>query len=336
VTLSRRIARPLLASAFIGGGVDTLRDPAPRVKASEQVSAKLAAALGLPDDPEMLVKVNAGVQVGAGILLTIGKFRRLAALLLIGSILPTTWAGHRFWEHEDAEEREQQRMQFLKNLAMLGGLILELVDSEGAPSLGWRARRAARRASVVFGSHAHSEHDHLHELGDHVHGLADRAGGWVGEAAGLAAAEAAAGRAVGHRAAATTAGRSKAVAKAAATAAKLAAEYANRRGVEVSHRVEEVGHRVEGAWDPARASEVVRTGQRRAAEVLKTTSGQAANALKTTSEQAASVLAAQAGHASELLSVGAARAEEVGRRAEDAAHRVEEVVHRGVEHLGHH
>ena len=106
-----------------------------------------------------LVKVNAGVQVGAGILLTLGKWRRLSALLLIGSVLPTTWAGHRFWEHEDPEEREQQRMQFLKKLAMLGGLILELVDSEGAPSLGWRARRAASRAGGVFSSHAHSEHD---------------------------------------------------------------------------------------------------------------------------------------------------------------------------------
>jgi hypothetical protein len=40
-----------------------------------------------------------------------------------------------------------QRTHFLKNLAILGGLIIAATDTEGAPSLGWRARRAAKRAA---------------------------------------------------------------------------------------------------------------------------------------------------------------------------------------------
>jgi hypothetical protein len=83
-------------------------------------------------------------------LLAIGKFRRLAALALIGSLIPTTLAGHRFWEEADEAKRAQQQIHFLKNLGLLGGLILAAVDTEGAPSLGWKARRRARRMATAL------------------------------------------------------------------------------------------------------------------------------------------------------------------------------------------
>jgi putative oxidoreductase len=70
--------------------------------------------------------------------MALGKFRRLAALALIGSIIPTTYAGHRFWE-ERRRDRAEQRVHFLKSLALLRGLILEAFDTEGAPSLASRA-----------------------------------------------------------------------------------------------------------------------------------------------------------------------------------------------------
>jgi putative oxidoreductase len=66
------------------------------------------------------VKVNAGAQVAAGTLLAIGKLPRLAALVLIGSAVPTTYAGHRFWELDDKQTRAQQRIHFLKNLGLIG------------------------------------------------------------------------------------------------------------------------------------------------------------------------------------------------------------------------
>jgi hypothetical protein len=60
--------------------------------------------------------------------------------------VPTTLAGHRFWEKEGAD-RQQQLIHFLKNLGLVGALLLAAVDTEGKPSVGWRARRAARRAT---------------------------------------------------------------------------------------------------------------------------------------------------------------------------------------------
>jgi uncharacterized membrane protein YphA (DoxX/SURF4 family) len=93
------------------------------------------------------VQVNAAAQVAGGILLALGWFPRLAAILLAGSLVPTTLAGHRFWEIDDPADRARQRNQFLKNLGLLGGLILAAVDTEGRPSVTWRAKRAAKRAA---------------------------------------------------------------------------------------------------------------------------------------------------------------------------------------------
>ncbi len=120
-----RIAGPLLASIFVHGGIDAYRNPESKVKAAEAVTVPLTAHIeALPEDTATLVKMNGALQVGAGALLALGKFRRLAALALIGSIIPTTYAGHRFWEEVDDEKKAQQQTQFLKNLGILGGLIM--------------------------------------------------------------------------------------------------------------------------------------------------------------------------------------------------------------------
>jgi uncharacterized membrane protein YphA (DoxX/SURF4 family) len=165
--LSRVVARPLLASVFIAGGVDAISNPDGKVKAAEAVTGPLTESVpALPSDPRTLVRINGGVQVGAGLLLASGRFRRIAAIALIGSIIPTTYAGHRFWEEPDDDTRAQQRTHFLKNLGLLGGLILAAVDTEGRPSLGWRARRRARRVAKAAtveraGELLSKVHDHL-------------------------------------------------------------------------------------------------------------------------------------------------------------------------------
>ncbi|SDC39706.1 DoxX protein [Geodermatophilus telluris] len=153
--LVRRIARPLLAASFVYGGIDTLRNPQTRVPGAQPVVDQITRAadqqlpVQVPRDVEQWVKIDAGIKVGAGSLFALGKLPRLSALALAGSIVPTTLAGHRFWEHEDPEERFGQLSNFLKNAGLLGGLLIAAVDTEGRPSVGYRARRAARRASTA-------------------------------------------------------------------------------------------------------------------------------------------------------------------------------------------
>jgi putative oxidoreductase len=146
MALSRRLARPLLASIFVVGGWDAFWNPEGKVKKAVAVTDPLGEKAGVEDlDAAMLVRVNGAVQVVGGVLLATGKFRRPAALALIGSIVPTTYAGHRFWEESDPATRAQQKMHFLKNIGLLGGLILAAFDTEGDPSLAWRAKRQAHQ-----------------------------------------------------------------------------------------------------------------------------------------------------------------------------------------------
>jgi uncharacterized membrane protein YphA (DoxX/SURF4 family) len=199
MALTRRIARPLLAAVFIADGIDSLRDPERKAKAAQAVTVPLARRVpAVPDDPELLVRLNGTVQVGAGVLLAVGRFRRLAALALIASIVPTTYAAHRFWEEDDDVIRADQQVHFLKNVGLLGGLVLAAFDTEGEPSLGWRARRRAARigAAVAVGRAAGSSSarstgssvaDSAGELARHARDAAVEVGRHLDDGAGRAA-----------------------------------------------------------------------------------------------------------------------------------------------------
>ena len=69
----------------------------------------------VPPWTEDAVRLNGAVQMAAGTLLALGRFPRLSALALAGTLVPATLAGHRFWEAEEEPDRAQQRIHFLKN-----------------------------------------------------------------------------------------------------------------------------------------------------------------------------------------------------------------------------
>lgn len=55
---------------------------------------------------------------------------RLAATGLVVSMVPTTLAGHAFWQAKDETARKMQTIQFLKSLAIIGDLLLLATDCE--------------------------------------------------------------------------------------------------------------------------------------------------------------------------------------------------------------
>jgi putative oxidoreductase len=125
VSLIRRLVGPLLGAIFIFGGLDVLQRPEPRVELAEPVVRQVAAVVpGAPPDAETAVRLNALAHVIAGSALALGVLPRVSALVLAGSIVPTTFGGHRFWELDDAAARAQQRTHFLKNAAIFGGLLV--------------------------------------------------------------------------------------------------------------------------------------------------------------------------------------------------------------------
>jgi putative oxidoreductase len=143
----RAIARPMLASIFVIQGYDTLLHPERVAPLAEPVVQSLAGRIpAVPDKAENAVRINGAVQLVAGSLLALGRWPRLSALAIAATLVPTTLAGHRFWETEDKQERAQQQIHFLKNVTMLGGLLIATGDTAGNPSLAWRGRNAARSA----------------------------------------------------------------------------------------------------------------------------------------------------------------------------------------------
>lgn len=164
MALVRTIARPLLAATFVMGGLDAVRHPDGKIPAAERVVGELTDKVPGISNTRQVVQVDGAVKVIAGTLLACGKLPRLSALALAASLVPTTLAGHRFWEKQDPAARTADRLHFSKNAGLLGGLLLAAVDTHGKPSLAWRARRAAAAAADSVQGAANTLGDKVSEL----------------------------------------------------------------------------------------------------------------------------------------------------------------------------
>lgn len=136
----RFVASAALAGIFITGGVNALKDPKPLATISkdtiEGIGKTVSVATGVSGpakvDPALVVRANGAAQILGGIGLFSGLLRRPAAFGLILSLIPTTLAGHPFWKM-NGNERSSQQVQFSKNLGILGGLLMVLIEPRRKP-----------------------------------------------------------------------------------------------------------------------------------------------------------------------------------------------------------
>lgn len=124
----RIAARLLTGSTYVKLGYDAARAPGGRVDLAAPLLAKARTVAPLPVSDEQLVRVNAAAQVAGGAMLAAGVFPRTAAVTIIGSLIPTTLAGHAYWTIDDPAQRKQQQTQFHKNMALIGGLAFAVLD----------------------------------------------------------------------------------------------------------------------------------------------------------------------------------------------------------------
>ncbi len=124
------VGRILLSLVFLIAGYRKLMGVA--------ASAGYFAKLGFPM-PEVLVWVAIAVELGGAILLIVGWKTRWAALLLALFTLIATFAAHRFWEVDPAQYANQLN-HFLKNLAIVGGMVILAATGPGALSVDGRRR----------------------------------------------------------------------------------------------------------------------------------------------------------------------------------------------------
>lgn len=148
MSLVRTIARPLLASSFILAGVERIRHADQTVQNLGIVLRPIANAVPKADE-KIVARTIGGVQLGAGILLAVGKLPRFAGFLL--TVTSTLNAAAEFGAADTttSEGRRWQRNQLMKNISLLGGVLLASVDTAGKPGLAWRAEHLAESGKKV-------------------------------------------------------------------------------------------------------------------------------------------------------------------------------------------
>jgi putative oxidoreductase len=113
--------RALLGGLFFISGIN-------KIVAFSSVAAWMSAS-GVPA-AELMLAATIGIEVLGGLMLIIGYQARLAAIALALFLMPVTVLFHGFWS-AGASDFQNQLTQFLKNLAILGGMLL-VIEREQA------------------------------------------------------------------------------------------------------------------------------------------------------------------------------------------------------------
>jgi uncharacterized membrane protein YphA (DoxX/SURF4 family) len=110
------LGRAALGVPFIYLGYQAVKTPGGRVA--------MATRFGIPAEyAESAVRANGAVMVLGGAAVATGLGSRLGALAVAGALVPTTLAGHAFWNDTDPQAKAANLTQFLKNLGLIGGML---------------------------------------------------------------------------------------------------------------------------------------------------------------------------------------------------------------------
>jgi putative oxidoreductase len=126
------LARILLAAIFVPSGFGKLMG-------FEGFAASLAAK-GLPL-PLLWAVAGVAAEFGGSLLILFGLGTRLLAPVMVIFVAFAAVLSHPFWA-TDAEHYQAQYINFMKNIAIMGGYLALFVAGPGAISLdGWLRRR---------------------------------------------------------------------------------------------------------------------------------------------------------------------------------------------------
>jgi putative oxidoreductase len=123
------LSRVLIGALFVVAGS--------RKAMAIAATAGYFAKLGFPA-PEAMAYLAVLIEVGGGIALIIGWQTRWIAWLLAAFVVIATGMAHRFWEFADPAQYGAQLNNFLKNAAIIGGLLLFATFGPGSASVDKR------------------------------------------------------------------------------------------------------------------------------------------------------------------------------------------------------
>lgn len=159
----RKIARPMLASAFIASGADMVMNTDEHREGTKEMLAKLRTIVPneyleyLPTDPDIVTKTLGTTQAASAALLALGKAPRLTSAALAAITIPTILSRYAFWDTQDAKEKQERRNGLITNTALLGGLMIASADTQGKPGLQWRAQQAGKQIHAALPTKSEQE-----------------------------------------------------------------------------------------------------------------------------------------------------------------------------------
>lgn len=109
------IGRILFAAIFIASGIAHFQN-------SKQMG-EYATAKGAPGGEAGVQATGAIIMVG-GILVLLGLWADVGALLIFLFLLPAAYFMHDFWKVEDPQEAQAQQAQFFKNVSLAGAALI--------------------------------------------------------------------------------------------------------------------------------------------------------------------------------------------------------------------
>ncbi|MDB6081270.1 MAG: hypothetical protein JWO53_542 [Chlamydiia bacterium] len=109
------IGRFCIAALFILAGVEKIL--------SWDQTVEFMRTQGLADMTEVICAATIFLEVFGGLCFAFGLRRKFFATLLALFLIPTTYVFHNFWDLTDPVLRQEETVEFLKNLAIFGGLL---------------------------------------------------------------------------------------------------------------------------------------------------------------------------------------------------------------------
>ena len=122
------VGRVLLALIFVVAGYNKI--------GGFEGTAGYIASKGLPM-PQVLAALTIALELVGGVMIIAGFKARWAAIAFFLWLIPTTFIFHKFWGI-DAGQVQNQMNHFLKNVSIMGGMLLLFAYGPGAYSVDKR------------------------------------------------------------------------------------------------------------------------------------------------------------------------------------------------------
>ena len=126
------VARILLAILFITSGFG-------KIEGFDGLTGYIASK-GMPV-PALMAAGAIAVELGGGLLMLVGYRARWAALAIFLFLIPTTLIFHNFWS-VPADMAGNEQIAFLKNMSIMGGMLMVWAFGPGRLALGGETANA--------------------------------------------------------------------------------------------------------------------------------------------------------------------------------------------------